>query len=272
MVWRLRDRPATMWTVEDQIDSSAKSTGNQRLPMRTKGVGLVFSLFLLYAGIAVIGVVGSVAFLVRAFVNTAGKCEAGWAGGVGLSVSFMAGGYIFGSLAFRGLRATATASRNVGGVEIDQHQLVIDSPGVLSSPVAIHRDWISTIATLESKQLAEGAPLTLCLTSRFTVITLRETMGLPSAVGVPGFVGVVSINPPRPWQEVGAVSVDLEDPAFAQAALTEWLDRPSVEPVPPMPQPTIRDRTRLYRMITAIVLGFGGLAVLVLSLPTGSGC
>jgi len=86
--------------MDGEIDFSTGSVGPQRLPMRTNGVGLVFTCFLIYAGLAMMGVAGSVAFLVRAFTNTPGECEASWVGGVGLSVSFLSLGYIFGSLAF----------------------------------------------------------------------------------------------------------------------------------------------------------------------------
>lgn len=261
-----------MWTVDGEIDSLAGPVGPQRLPMRTNGVGLVFTCFLIYAGIAAMGAAGSVAFLVQAFTKTPGECEAGWVGGVALSVSFMSLGYIFGSLAFRGIRASIRANRDAGGVILERDALVIDSPGILASPATIHRAWISTIETAGSSGPADGASLTLSIASRFTLIRLRQPIGLRSAVGAPGFLSVVSINPPHPWQQVKAIAVALEDPTASQAALIEWLARPPVGCAPPIPQPTTRDRTRMYRMVAAIVLGLAGLGVLVLAIPTGPSC
>ena len=240
--------------------------------MGTKGIGFVFSCYLIYAGIAAIGVGGSVAFLLRAFTTTPGECEAGWVGGVGLSTSFLAVGYIFGSIAYRGLRASVIANRHVGGVEIHRDLLVIDSPGVLATPAIVHRDWISTIDTAESRTLAAGALLTLCYQSRFTDIRLVQPVGLPSAVGVPGFPSVASIHPPQPWQKFTTLSVDLEAPIADQAVLTDWLARPSESPAPPPPPPTARDRTRRYQMAAAIAVALAGVAAFILSIPSGPAC
>jgi hypothetical protein len=220
-----------------------------------------------------VGVSGSIAFLVQAVTNTSGECEAGWIGGVALSVSFLSLGYIFGSLAFRGIRASVRANRHVGGVVIERDALVIDSPGILASPATIHRAWISTIETAASSRPGDGASLTLSMASRFTMIRLRQPIGLPSAVGVPGFLSVVSINPPQPWRQVQAIDVALEDPTDSQAALTEWLTQASVDSAPPpIAEPKRRDRTRSNRMVVAIVLGLGGVAVLMLTIPTGPSC
>jgi hypothetical protein len=111
------------------------------------------------------------------------------------------------------------------------------------------------------------------MASRFTMIRLRQPIGLPSAVGVPGFLSVVSINPPQPWRQVQAIDVALEDPTDSQAALTEWLTQASVDSAPPpIAEPKRRDRTRSNRMVVAIVLGLGGVAVLMLTIPTGPSC
>lgn len=266
-----QDEPRSC-SLEPASDSSALPIAPQRLPMRTDGIGIVFTCFLLYAGVAVVGFAASLTFVVKAFTDSPGDCAAGWVGGVGLSISFMALAYIFGSLAFRGLRASITANRNVGSVTLDDDSLVIESPGVLASPATIHRDWISIIETPASSGRANGVSLTLSLMGRFTLITFRRPVGLPSAVGVPGFLGSVSINAPDPWQEVRVIAVDLENPTASQATLAEWLSCPSAEAAPPIPQPTIRNRSRQYQMIAAIVFGLAGLGILILSIPTGSAC
>jgi hypothetical protein len=119
-------RPATMWTVEDQ-ERPAKALGTSS-PMRTKSAHQPVPLRRHSRNRRR----GIVALLVRAFVNTAGKCEAGWAGGVGLSVSFMAGGRA-GSL-------SGTAPRHPSETSVSRDRSTptrIDSPGVLSSPVIV---------------------------------------------------------------------------------------------------------------------------------------